>query len=387
MPFFIASTVGTSLLTNLLREDESGRIGDIYDHANDSEEEIPEELYQMAEETVKRAVEDLRGADAKSIRKASAELNGILSFYEQEPMSGRDQHRLIATDTALGQLTAEGTKEILEDWGAGGAVQVHTPKGLTTKNTNSLRDGVKRFLDWCEQTLPEYRENEYEVVFNLTGGFKSLQGILNTVGTFYADRMIYIFQAGPELITIPGLPVRLDTDLFENTPARFLRLEALDRVPEGTLPKAQYEDVPEALIDEVEERVYSFSEWGKLLWNRARRSILEQEKCFDLARLRYDERFRSDVGAADPDSRRRLHETLAIVSVMLEVHGGDTAPLKESGSLQYKNYEGKTTEKGNPIGHFQLYEDREGERVSCQAKEEGLLLRRFGRHDAVNNAP
>lgn len=386
MPSFTVSTVGTSLLTNALRDTAPDQLGDVLAHANASEDDIPEDVYRMAEKTVEQAVESLRGADDKEVRRASAELNGLLSFYEEAQKDTRDQHQLVATDTALGQLTAKGVKQTLKDRGVS-AVQMQVPRGLSAEDTDALKGGVKRFLDWCERTLPGYRESGYEVVFNLTGGFKSLQGILNTVGTFYADRMIYIFQTGPELITIPRLPVRLDTDLFEDTPARFLRLEALDRVSGGTLPKAKYEDVPEALIDAVDGQVYSFSEWGTLLWNRARRGLMEQAECFDLPRLRYKERFRKDVQAAGPDSRRRLHETLAVASVMLEVHDGDTAPLKKSGSLQYENYEGKATRDGEPIGHFRLYEDRKGKRVSCEAKEEGLVLRRFGRHDEVNNAP
>ena len=43
--------------------------------------------------------------------------------------------------------------------------------------------------------MPGYRQSHYRVVFNLVGGFKSLQGYMNTLGMFYADEIIYIFEA------------------------------------------------------------------------------------------------------------------------------------------------------------------------------------------------
>jgi CRISPR/Cas system-associated protein Csm6 len=49
------------------------------------------------------------------------------------------------------------------------------------------------------------------VVFNLTGGFKSVQGFLQAISSFYADETIYIFQFSSELLQIPRLPIKLDT--------------------------------------------------------------------------------------------------------------------------------------------------------------------------------
>jgi len=386
MPFLTVSTVGTSLLTNALRRDAPDRMGEVLDHANAGKDEIPDAIWKTARATVDKTVTELQDADEASARKASAELNGLLSFYEGRPSNPRDQHWLLATDTALGQVTADGVERILKGRGLEG-VQTHTPRGLSAANTESLRGGVKQFLDWCERTLPGYRKSRYEIVFNLTGGFKSLQGILNTVGMFYADRMIYIFQTGPELVTIPRLPVQLNTDVFSKAPARFLRLAALRRVQGGTLPVDRFTDVPNTLIDAVEEKVYSFSEWGLLLWNRVRRALLEREDPFDLPHLDYTERFRKDVRKATPDQRRRLRETLAVASLLLDMHEGNTAPLKQHSALQYENYTGITTDDGRPIGHFRLCDDAEGRRVSCLAQNGGLTLRRFGGHDEVNENP
>jgi hypothetical protein len=72
---------------------------------------------------------------------------------------------------------------------------------------------------------------------------------------------------------------------------------------------------------------------------------------------------------------------------MLDANDGDTAALKRSTSLKYANYTGKKTEKGRPIGHFRLLDSRHAYRVSCEALDGELLLRRFGPHDPVNENP
>lgn len=387
MPILTVSTVGTSLLTNALsREGKNNRIGDVLNHANANDDGIPDEIRSLADATICRVVDDLQGAGDDAVRAAGAELNGLLSLYSDRAPRDRDLHWLVATDTALGKRTAQGVKQILENRGFS-AVQIQTPRGLSMKTTDLLEEGVKRFLDWCEQTLPDSRESGYEVVFNLTGGFKSLQGILNTIGTFYADRMIYIFQAGPELITIPSLPVKINTDLFREAPARFLRLAALDRARDVTLPAEPFQDVPNTLIDVVDGRVYSFSAWGRLLWNQERRTLLTRDEMFDLPHLDATPRFLKDLRKATEGQRRRLHETLALASLLLGASNGDTSSLKTSTTLRYDTYTNKKTDGGAPIAHFRLHDDREGRRVSCQVGRDGLLLRRFGRHDEVNTNP
>ncbi|MBK8043622.1 MAG: hypothetical protein IPK21_13770 [Haliscomenobacter sp.] len=85
-------------------------------------------------------------------------------------------------------------------------------------------EAIKDLLKWCDETLPGYRTAGYEIIFNLTGGFKSLQGYLNTIGMFYADRIVYIFESGQEVIAIPKLPVKLEMGIFYEQASIFLQL-------------------------------------------------------------------------------------------------------------------------------------------------------------------
>jgi hypothetical protein len=79
----------------------------------------------------------------------------------------------------------------------------------------------------------------------------------------------------------------------------------------------------------------------------------------------------------------KLQETLAKVSRLLAEGGGSTQPLKQDGGLQYEDFKSRA-ENGHPIGHFRV---TQSVRVSCIARDGGLLLRHFGAHDFVNDNP
>src|SRR5699024_7664299 len=127
---------------------------------------------------------------------------GILGIYENNwNKCEKDIHFLLATDTYQGKLTAELLKEFLSRKVQ--SAQVIVPKNLNTKTKEDFKAGIRDLLKWCEDVLPGYKDAGYEIIFNLTGGFKSLQGYLNTIGMFYADSISYIFEGADELISIP----------------------------------------------------------------------------------------------------------------------------------------------------------------------------------------
>lgn len=381
MPRLIVTAVGTSLLTNQVENEEQRRL--LFHHANDAEDALPPSIRTLLEALHAKASEHLANASEKGRRRASAELNALLRLLDEHPSAPQDLHWLIATDTGQGRITSGVLKAFLEDLGL--RTQIHIPSRLSTADTDAFSEGVKNLLRWADETLPGYRESGYEIIFNLTGGFKSLQGVLNTVGLFYADRMVYIFETGTSLIEIPRLPVRLDTDLLARHAALLLRLAALDVVSEATLPATACGGLPGTLYDEVNGQVYGLSVWGQLVWNQVRRNLLG-ERLINLPRLHYSDAFRKDFAKATPSLRVALQETLATVSLLLDHYQGDTAALKRHPGILYDVYTGKH-DRGRPIGHFRLLRDQNAERVSALAEDRGLTLRRFGAHDDVNDNP
>jgi len=214
VPQLIVSTVGTSLLTNYVNRLKDRDLSPLFrDTANAGEKELTTHQRDVIDEIIKKVDAELRSAAFEELPRLSAELRGFLGYYGRDfhfRNISMDHHVLIATDTYQGREAARLLEEHLKRLGFN-SIELMVPPGLSTRDCNSFTAGVNEVVRWCEQTLAGYRQHRYHIVFNLVGGFKSLQGYMNTLGMFYADEIIYIFEApSADLIRIPRLPVVLD---------------------------------------------------------------------------------------------------------------------------------------------------------------------------------
>ncbi|WP_293132566.1 putative CRISPR-associated protein [Microcoleus sp. bin38.metabat.b11b12b14.051] len=194
-PRLVISTVGTSLLTNQInskKKSESDWSFCLQDNANLTEQKINpgSEIDNIIQDLKLRAEDKLNKANTIEIRETSAELNGIYGLYDDQLEKGRlDHHVLITTDTAQGKITAKIVEEFLRERRI--SVEVYTPAKLSTANTQDFNHGIDNLLDWIHRRVKEdKKEKNYEIYFNLVGGFKALQGCMNTFGMFYADKII-----------------------------------------------------------------------------------------------------------------------------------------------------------------------------------------------------
>ena len=380
---FIVSTIGTSTLTNSINrenQDEAKNWGRILGmSANLKEDELSDESKSVMTTLVERAHKKLNQNDVETHRQASAELNGIYGIYDGSlPDNSKDneQHYLICTDTAQGQQTGELIRNFLMKNGFS-AVNIVTPTNLSTKDTKTFADGTKELIKWLEEFVPK-PPSSYKVIFNLVGGFKSLQGYMNTFGAFYADEVIYIFESSTDLIRIPRLPIQIDTTVIKKYLTEFTMMAAGE-----VYPIEKLEGVPETLLEPITDNgntVAGLSAWGTLIWNRTKAEFLTEE-LLPFPRLNYTNTFINDFKKEnDVKERLKLQETLAKVSYLLEKPGGATSELSTDGGIQYNRY---TNVKGE-IDHFRI---NGGRRVSCKVDEGCLILRRYGTHDFVNNNP
>jgi len=358
----VLSTVGTSLLTNRADDSTRKRINML---ANETEAALSPEDRRLIDEHAEKARAILRDGPVEEIRKASAELNGIIGIYDGRlPEPSGDHHVLIATDTALGRLTAETVGAFLTEQGL--SVQIEVIKRLNTRDQGDFEAGMKDLARWCAETLPGYRDAGYRVAFNLAGSFKSLQGYLNTIGMIHADEIVYLFEGTTNLLRIPRLPIQLDLEGLAAWREPFALMAA------GLLqPSDRLRDCPEALIEEWETDRYLLSPWGELLWSEAKTTLLAEE-LLDLPRLRYAPSFIKDFkGHHNRVNRVQLQEALAKVAMLLEGSGGDRATLSRDGGLKYE----KLTGKHAGMGHFRT---ALGVRVECRETDDGLELLHFG---------
>ena len=375
---FVLSTIGTSILTNSIDRDNPdegiwSRI--LRDSANLKQDELPSDTKEVINTLANRALGKLLKDNVVTNRRSSAELNGIYGIYNGNiPNNSNDQHYLICTDTAQGQKTGELIRDFLSSKGF--TVNIITPPQLSTKDTQSFAAGTKELIKWLDETVPR-PSTGYQVIFNLVGGFKSLQGYMQTFGAFYADEIVYIFEGSSDLITIPRLPIQIDKTVIETHKIQFALM-----VVGKLYPIEELEGIPETLLELVEEKGETYaglSAWGELVWHRTKLDLLTGE-LLPFSRLKYANFFIRDYNnMKDNDARLKLQETLAKVAYLLEEHNGTTSGLR-GGSLQYERY---ANVPGN-IDHFRV---THAERVSCKADGGRLILRHYGAHDYVNNNP
>lgn len=375
MANLIVSTIGTSLLTN----HGKGNVNTLLrDTANLQLKELSLEQRETIDSLARELDIEFSGAGNEELRRASAELNGILGYYGDEINNKqsltKDIHFLLTTDTYQGQKAASLVENRLHSLGVG-IVEVLVPPGLSTRNHGSFSLGINHVVQWCEETLPGYAGAGYRIVFNLVGGFKSLQGYMNTLGMFYAHEIIYIFEApSADLIRIPRLPVTLDeVPVLKEKAALFALM-----VHGHLANREEVEGIPEIFLDS-EQGSYTLSTWGLFIWEHEKQAILG-DHLRQYPGLIYEKSFEKDFeNIRDKARRADLQSTLAKVSLLFRSRGLEG--LCADTGLIYTNYQG-VREKS--IGHFRLNQDW---RVSCQPSDGFLCLRHVGSHDYVNGNP
>jgi putative CRISPR-associated protein (TIGR02619 family) len=256
----LISTCGTSLLTNGASTGEREWLTEI---ANDVVVDDPR-LGTIIEARRERFVD----ADGPTRRNMSAELNGIMAALDRyKPKHAF--HVLVHTDTALGKATAEVVQAAL-----GNQSSRVSAGGLRTNSLASFRAALGDLTKQLYELVSAYRNKGWFIVFNLTGGFKSLNGYLQTLATLTADRCVFLFEGAAELMEIPRLPVRLaDLDELRAHATSFRRLAVGYRVRAEEVTK-----VPESLLMEIDGEVTT-SVLGDVAWAR-HRSTLFAEKLF-----------------------------------------------------------------------------------------------------------
>ncbi|MBD2194838.1 MULTISPECIES: putative CRISPR-associated protein [Calothrix] len=376
MPSLVISTVGTSLLTNEIdeRKDPKTWILDLNKTANWNQEKIEKSsdyshVFSKIIRPLRSRVENkLNNNNILEIREMSAELNGIYGLYDEQLSKGnQDIHYLIATDTAQGQATAEIVQNFLRAKGIN--INIFTPKGFSTDNNESFNNGIDELLNWIEDTIPGYQDSGYEIYFNLVGGFKAIQGFANTIGMFYADKIIYIFEGSNEIITIPRLPIKIDTSIIK--PIQFALMA------EGAwINISELQGIPETLIFAVDKKAILTS-WGRLIWNRSKEYFLSED-LLSFPKIKYETSFEKDYKKiTDKKERLKLQETIAKVSYLLVKYNGDMAPLKGDGGVQLETY------TNTVIDHFRVTLSL---RVSCKIVGSNLSLRYYGTHAHVERS-
>ncbi len=360
----VYSPCGTSVLTNAARQ----HTRTIYQWANArSEDEVADR--GPIKEAIAAAEAAINGASIEDAKKLSAELNGLLRLYPDQRPSPRDHYVLLATDTWLGKTAANLIERWLRANGAQG-VTLHVCNDLRTSSLQEFHWALTDLVEWLEGDTSKWREAGYSVVFNLTGGFKSIQGFLQSMAHLYADESVYIFESAGELLRLPRLPLRLDVeDELRHHREVFARLEK-----DLTVERAQIAELPSVFVVELDSDV-GLSAWGKAIWLRGKQDLYQQEVFPPPTdQARFGPRFLKNVEDLPRDRKHRLNEQFEWLARFLE-RGENPKGL---GFQQLRTPAGESTHE------FYAWSDRDARRVYCHFEQEGdkrvLVLDRLDRH-------
>ncbi len=367
-PELIVSPVGTSLLTNSAPDDLRKQL---LSTANAKESELTSEQKNLIDTRTNEVREKLLDADFEEWKKMSAELNGILT---RKAPNKADVCVMVGTDTYQGRKTSDVLVEALKKRFGCIVWDPYIPNGLSTSSKEGFNKAMTDFAKWCEEQL-SVNQQAYKIVFNLTGGFKSVLGVMTVLGMVYADEISYVFESSKELITIPKLPIQFDTACLKNCAAPMELLFAEDPLPYNS---ADFSVVPDIYIERADELV-SLNTYGRVVWNKVRKKILADE-LLNWPLIEYTKGFNKDFeNIKDGDFKAAIQEAVAKASATLISQNKNINELKKHPSLLYEEYINR-----DGIAHFRVDDSR---RISCEWVGGILKLRHVGEHNYVNDNP
>lgn len=254
----LVSTCGTSLLMNGASSEDRAWLTKIANEVEVDDARLTS--------IVDARRERLKSADEPTRRAMSAELNGIGAVLERYKPN-QLFHVLIHTDSASGKATADLAQAVL-----GNQTSLVSAGGLRTNDLASFRAALADLTRQLDELVRSYRAQGWFVVFNLTGGFKSLNGYLQTLAMISADRCVFLFEGAPDLMEIPRLPVRLaELEELREHAMIFRRLA----VGYGVQVDAA-RGAPDSLLMEVDGEVTT-SVLGDVAWARHRATLFAEK--------------------------------------------------------------------------------------------------------------
>ena len=354
MAAFILSTCGTSILTNGV-DNELRK--SIIKYTNKSDwSEIPQEVATELKLHFKKREEELLAATNDDILKLSAELNGLLTWQAQDDYQAdkQDVYALLATDTVFGKQTAH----IIQSWleKKGYQVTLIESSGVNTGNLAQFRSGLSGLVQTFIHTLEGYKNSHYKIIFNLTGGFKSLNGFLQAMSTIYADESFYLFEGSKDLLYIPKLPFQFNA---RETVAKDLR--SFRRLSQE-LPISQEDRqaIPDILLFDIDDEV-TLSEWGELLWQSSYKQLYKEKLWPSISeRIIYDSKFEESTKKLTEDVLLIVNEHIAELAKYAE---GDCQKMTKSldaKPLQSKKYKDRNLWECDLDAHHRIFMVKQG---------------------------
>lgn len=364
----VVSTCGTSALTN--KADAAMRAL-LRDHANATALSLPADQRQQFEAWIAQRRAELAGAAPAAAAALSAELHGVVRINGgvlPAPRSGKQHHVLLPTDTFLGRAAVSLVEEWLQARGMTTS-RMEVP-GLRTDDLADFQAALGRLVYDCDESLPRYRAQGWRIVFNLVGGFKAIQGFMQTVGLFYADESVYIFESGDALMRLPRLPIRLDVDGELRAHAQAYRRLARGEV----LAVAACAGISETALEVLDGQAW-LSPWGRLCWSQGKQALYGEALCAPLSpRLQVSATARRAFDKLETQRKVLVNAKLDELAWHLDERSAETNPK----SLSFKPLKGQ----GQPPATHECYawSDQDAWRILGHYEDERFVVDDIRKH-------
>ncbi|MBQ7195862.1 MAG: hypothetical protein IJS40_00455 [Synergistaceae bacterium] len=230
-------------------------------------EYTPGEL-SVFEQICKVRHDKLAHAELYEASTMSIELNGFIKFYDDNlDEATKDVHYLLHTDTYQGQRAAE----LIQSWGACNNIKFQPVliKEINLFDVDEFQLGVNNLVKWCAEKLPAFRSQDYKIIFNLSGGFKSLQYYMQILGMFYADEIFSTFENSDELLKIPMTKISFLPNVKEVVRKN---VDVFQRMQNKKISRSECLDIPENLLNIVNNNC-SVSVFGQIAFEEVKREI------------------------------------------------------------------------------------------------------------------
>ncbi len=359
---YILTTIGLSSLTNGLRGVFNA--GEIYKYSNMNENEIDEDFKSKFENEFEKLKKSIKERTDEELKRLSAEINALLHFYKKGYLKN-DFHKLLITDTYLGKKAAEIVEEVLKLKGISN-ISIYSPKDLKTSDIESFHLSLSEIVKDLSEELEGYKNSGYKIIFNLTGGFKSVNSFMQSMASLWADETIYIFESSEELLTIPRLPLKVDESIFKEKIEVFRYLEDGLKVDEKEL-----ENIPKSLIVKIGDE-YTLSPWGEIVWQKVKRDIFK--KLIDYRMIEYSNEFKKDFEKLSDNEKIQINKMFDLLD-KYKITGEEKFNLK---SLNYHSLSGEIASKYSY--EFYPFDGNDSRRAFCNERDGKVIVEKIGPH-------
>jgi putative CRISPR-associated protein (TIGR02619 family) len=364
MQSIVLSTCGTSILTHSA---DAALRKELNLNANTKTPQEWQGDYASIHSFIERARKEFLELQPAEAAKRSAELNALFAWYDSGHLGlSKDMHYLVHSDTLLGKETAACVAEYLKAR-FGAYAQFVTANNLNTSNGSNFHEALKELTRRLRDYFFSYGTRPAaKIIFNLTGGFKGLNAYLQVVANLWADQTIILFETG-KLLTIPRLPLSLDTSTIESNIVAARRLsQGLRVLPSeiGSLPEIFYthlggecvsSDIGDLVIAEALPKIY--------------RTGLQPSPS---PRLIYGPKFARSI-----EHLEKQKDRLVMLQQQIDAAARHIETLVNPSSLNFKDIGGK-----DGFSHeFYAWSDNGADRVYLNKQENGTyVIQELGPH-------